>query len=185
MKGKRLDKLPLLWTNWKTWRELYPSSRVLSLNTGYSRPYRSERADFMAQQYDLLPDPIYPVSTKDERLPSKEKVVGVEVEGVRKAYPLRKLQAGVLMDDVAGRRLAIFAKPSAETGVVFDPQSFTPPLEFAYKGGAILDSQTNSRWDLTGKAVSGPLKGEKLTQLPSITCYWFAWVTVFPETKVY
>src|SRR5262249_35639935 len=52
-------------------------------------------------------------------------------------------------------------------------------LEFFAKPQApeltLLDSETGSEWDFTGKATSGPLKGRQLNKLPILADYWFDW----------
>jgi len=47
------------------------------------------------------------------------------------------------------------------------------------------DHQTGSVWNLRGEAVSGPLVGEKLTPLQSVTAYWFGWSSFWQYGGVY
>jgi hypothetical protein len=49
----------------------------------------------------------------------------------------------------------------------------------------LLDAQTGSQWDFTGKAVSGPYAGRKLKQIFLLNDYWFDWKAYNPETGVY
>ncbi len=51
--GRRLELLPTRFMRWAEWRETYPDSRVLSRDTGFSRPY--ERNPFA--QLPGLPQP--------------------------------------------------------------------------------------------------------------------------------
>lgn len=59
-------------------------------------------------------------------------------------------------------------------------------LELADKsaGAPYLDRETGSRWDITGRAISGELKGWTLTWLESTQVKWFAWAAEYPETAI-
>ncbi len=48
-----------------------------------------------------------------------------------------------------------------------------------------MDVETRSRWDMLGYAVSGPLGGVRLEQLPAYNSMWFAWNTYWPETTIW
>lgn len=47
------------------------------------------------------------------------------------------------------------------------------------------DQETGSRWDITGRADTGELKGWTLTWLDSTQVKWFAWAAEYPETPIY
>ena len=47
------------------------------------------------------------------------------------------------------------------------------------------DRETGSRWDITGRAVGGPLSGKQLTPLVHGNHFWFAWAVFQPESRVY
>lgn len=48
-----------------------------------------------------------------------------------------------------------------------------------------VDTNTGSEWDITGRAVSGPLEGRTLERIPSLSDYWFDWHLYHPDTDVY
>jgi len=50
---------------------------------------------------------------------------------------------------------------------------------------ALIDSETGSEWDFTGKALSGPLAGRQLTKLPILADYWFDWKSYHPGTSLF
>jgi len=52
-------------------------------------------------------------------------------------------------------------------------------------GANIIDKETGSRWDITGRAVEGELKGWTLTRVDSVQVKWFAWAAEYPETSIY
>ena len=62
-------------------------------------------------------------------------------------------------------------------------------LELLAKAGAqplrLLDAETGSEWDFSGRAVSGPLAGRQLTKVKALKEYWFDWKTYHPESTIY
>jgi Protein of unknown function (DUF3179) len=45
-----------------------------------------------------------------------------------------------------------------------------------------VDKETNSRWSIVGRAVSGPRKGQTLRWLPGVMVKWYAWAAEYPKT---
>ena len=58
-------------------------------------------------------------------------------------------------------------------------------LTFRAGGTRFVDSETGSRWDLLGRAVSGPLLGGQLETLVHGDYFWFAWAAFKPGTRIY
>ncbi|MGY8822442.1 MAG: DUF3179 domain-containing (seleno)protein [Candidatus Latescibacterota bacterium] len=49
---------------------------------------------------------------------------------------------------------------------------------------SMRDQETGTLWDMLGIAVSGPLTGEQLQQLPAYNAMYFAWSAYWPETSL-
>ena len=49
----------------------------------------------------------------------------------------------------------------------------------------LRDRGTDSLWDLSGKAVEGPLAGTSLTYVSSFIAEWYGWSAYHPETTIY
>lgn len=48
----------------------------------------------------------------------------------------------------------------------------------------LVDEATGSEWDaFEGRAISGPLAGRMLDEIPSTLSYWFAWRAFFPRAR--
>ncbi len=104
LKGKELSLLPSYLTTWKQWRALYPTTKVLSRKTGFIRRYESDPYS----GYDVPNSlPAFPVSITDNRLPYKEKVIGLLVNHMAKAYPVNLVRGKTLQDKVNGQRVEI------------------------------------------------------------------------------
>jgi hypothetical protein len=82
--GVKLERIPFDVVYWKEWKQLYPESKVLSRDTGSTRPYGADPYG----DYYTNGDVLFPVSNKDDRLGLKEIVVGFENNGQYKAYKL-------------------------------------------------------------------------------------------------
>ena len=81
--GSRADLIPIVETTWETWKQMYPRTWVLTENTGYSRGYTY----YPYGDYRTLHDWIFfPNSNKDDRIPAKERVYGIIVDGEAKVY---------------------------------------------------------------------------------------------------
>jgi hypothetical protein len=48
-----------------------------------------------------------------------------------------------------------------------------------------VDVQTGSRWDITGRAVYGALKGRELDWVDAVQVQWHAWAAEHPQTAVF
>ncbi len=49
----------------------------------------------------------------------------------------------------------------------------------------VIDKESNSRWDVAGRAVEGELKDWTLTWIDSMQVKWFAWSAEYPRTQIY
>ena len=68
---------------------------------------------------------------------------------------------------------------------VFVPRAGGRPLTFTAAGDRTFrDRQTRSTWDVTGRAVAGPLRGRRLTPLVHDTQFWFAVAAFVPDARI-
>jgi len=181
LEGKKLTMLVSNIMTFQEWKDLYPGSKVLTDDLGFSRDY--DRDPYQAYDKVELP-PGWPVSHKDDRLLPREKVLGIEINEQHKAFSLTHLRDAVVNDEVNGVNVVVFST-NTEAGFIYERELEEQLLDFKFTKGKILDSQTNSEWTLRGIAIKGELEGKKLTPYPSATLYWFAWSTIHPETDVY
>ena len=119
--GTRLRALPSVTTTWKAWRTQHPDTLVLSTQTGFKRDY--SRLPY--QDYAASPTPAFPVKRQDPRLSPKDKVLGLSLAGVHKAYPLAVLRGrkAPLEDRVGGKAIKIIYDPEADSAQVLDAHS--------------------------------------------------------------
>ncbi len=151
-KGIRLKTLPIDHTTWKAWRAKHPDTQVLSKDTGFWRDYSRTPYPGYGESESLY----FPISNEDGRYHPKDIVLGVEIAGQFKAYPLREL-----------------AKHQGKTGGVKKGQ-----LEDSF-----ADVQLTIDYD--NEARSAQVKDSKGKVLPSFTAFWFAWMSFHPKSEVY
>lgn len=181
--GIKLDRIPFDVAYWREWKQLYPDTKVLSRDTGSTRPYGADPYGDYYTNNDVL----FPVSNHDDRLGLKEIIVGLENGGQYKAYKLQQIEdTKVINDEMNGKSVALFSLHPFMVRV-FDGTLAGQKLDFQYNKNSskIIDKQTGSEWNFDGIATMGPMKGKHLTRLPFDEGFWFEWVAFHPETALY
>jgi hypothetical protein len=85
--GTRLQLIPSTQTTWGAWKKKHPDTLVLSTRTGYVRDY--ERDPYAG--YTTSREVFFPAGKMNRRYHPKEQVIGVELEGLTKAYPFSEM----------------------------------------------------------------------------------------------
>lgn len=189
LKGEKLKPLQSMFTQWDTWRKIYPSTKVL--NNGRSSVF-SLRDPY--ESYYRSPDTgILPTRLSDKRIYPKEYVLGVVLNDKAKAYPFSVLsQQPVVNDTFQGVPLLVIFDSESTTGAIFKRKMQGKTLSFKQaqrsdrKDLFLAEDVTSSLWEgLTGIAVDGPFKGKKLEPLPMTPSFWFGWVDHYPNTELF
>jgi hypothetical protein len=196
--GTELTRLPVQTLPWARWREAHPEGWVLSRDTGAPR------------SYGLNPYPGYDEPGErpflydgelDARLEPKARVVGLGQDVDPVAIPLEPLAAArVVTVEVAEEPVVVLAteglrsaldegdvdegREIAATGA-FRPEADGRAVTLAPSGPqAFTDAETGSTWTLDGRAVAGPLAGERLQPAEYVDTFWFAWSAFQPQTRI-
>lgn len=121
-------------------------------------------------------------------------VVGVEINGECRAYPLNMLSRPdhhVLDDTLGGQPIAVTWCGLCQSPVVYARRVARKTVTLFVDGRlhgenmVMKDVETGSEWpQMLGEATSGPLAGESLEQLPSVWTDWKTWRTDHPQTTV-
>jgi hypothetical protein len=188
---QRLALYPVIETTWNRWKELYPESHVVSDDTGVY-----DRSRYQSYPYGNYRDeetgPLFPINQPiDTRYLPKHRVLGLEMGGVRKAYPFAVLAAApVINDDITGQAIVVLFDPASETAIAYSRVHDATTLTFdaMIREGELprmVDRETGSEWNFRGEAVTGPLTGQRLQALAAHNAFWFAWAAFWPETLVH
>jgi len=158
---------------------LVPASRILSGGPGRDGIPSIDRPRFVkAERANFLRD--------DDR------VLGLEMGGEAKAYPIAILNWHEIVNDrIDGRPVVITFCPLCGTGMGFDAEVAGKTRQFGVSGllynsdVLLYDRQSESLWSqVKMQAISGPLKGKKLTLLPLAHTTWGDWRARHPEGMV-
>lgn len=128
----------------------------------------------------------------DEWLADSDVVMGVEIGGETKAYPLRILERHEIVNDVVGGEpVAVTYCPLCRSGVVHSRELEGRNLTFGVSGMlrdanlVMYDRQTETYWSqIGGWAIIGPLVPARLELLPAAVVRWEDWYRGHPETEV-
>jgi len=179
-RGQQLSEIPVQVTTLGRWRRRHPTSELPTLD--YATHYRGSYPRISLQLADGAQRSLPPL---DARLPMQTLVLGVRQGGVAKAYPLERLQ-GVRSDRLAGRDI-VLVRDETLASAVFEPQIDGQRLELSLltlEGTPLLAADDGSLFDLSGRAVSGPLVGRQLPPVAAVEVKWYGWAGFHPQTLV-
>ena len=200
--GVQLDFFPTQIIAWGEWKQANPESQVLigetggpSLDVYGGNPYAGYETSA-----DLL-SPGFQSEAIDERLPRKERVVGLrntrgEATAIRHSY-LREAQVVELTFN--GLPIVVWNLPGTtsalDTRVVFEGRDVgttgvfsaligDTALTFEPAEGGFRDRETGTLWSVTGKATEGTFEGAQLAPQEFLDTFWFAWSTFNKSTTI-
>ncbi|HEC66076.1 MAG TPA: DUF3179 domain-containing protein [bacterium] len=123
--GTVLERLFLEVTTFGEYIENNSDALVLSFDTGSNRNYDNQPY----AGYDTSAGLIFDVDNKDDRLFTKDNVVGVEIDGEFKAYPTKEIDKGEITDEFAGKTLKIYKDADSGGYKVFEVDENGKELE--------------------------------------------------------
>ena len=194
--GTKLKFIPAPIVSWAEFKKANPNGKVFSRDTGYSRPYgRNPYTGYDTGSPFLYRGP------QDDRLPATERVATVSVGDEAVAFPFSVLEKEPVVDyTIGGQDIVVFYKKGTASALdnnaiargrdvgatgVFIPEVAARTLTFRLENGEIRDNETGSTWSLLGKAVGGPLEGERLEPVVHANNFWFSWAVFKPNTIIY
>ncbi|MFQ5562539.1 MAG: DUF3179 domain-containing (seleno)protein [Parvularculaceae bacterium] len=187
--GLPLRMLPTFCVSLKTWKQLYPESKVWHRKKAWRDEFYLKllaRADVIDPSSPVM---VYPLKHGlDERLPMKSMVTGVEIDGQSRTYTMEhSTNEPLLHDALAGVDLLIVSAYGGDLIQVFNRQVRGQSLTFSHLDGETFqDNQTGSKWDVRGACVEGEFKGEQLQLIPHYNkMFWYVWADYHPGTDIY
>ncbi len=139
-----------------------------------------------------IDNPVFKPVGEIKNLAPREPVVGLEINGDARAYPLQILMwHEIINDTVGGMPLIVTFCPLCNTAIVFESTVKGKVLEFGTTGLlqksnlVMYDRQSQSWWmQFTGIAVVGTMLGAELKALPSRLESFENFKKRFPKGKV-
>lgn len=166
------------------WKQESPSGKVLAPDPKFLNKYHPE------WETSILKLPTV-VTFSSAPLPLRELIIGVEMDGAARAYPVSALRRErVAQDQLAGTPLFLALGPDENSIRAFVRRipGEQGDVEFYKEEGqqwALMDSATASLWDFHGCAFSGPAQGQCLEQVSILKDYWFNWRQYHPDTTIF
>ena len=179
--GTQLNLVPFDVITWGDWKELYPDTLVMTTETGYLRSYATDPYG----NYYTEPRIMFPVEHNDERIHPKEIIIGVEIDGVYKAYRQNDIELENVINDYVNDKPLLLVSLFSENSRVFERTVDGKVLDFQFNENKMIDLQTNSEWNYDGIGISGPYLGAQLERIPTYPGFWFEWFAFHPDTLVY
>jgi hypothetical protein len=175
----RLERSYLVTTNWGEWKRRHPDSKVLSLDTGYSRNYDEGVA---YRHYFATDELMFSISTSDSRLNNKDEILALTFPEY--SEDTMAISASFLQDKpVYANRLG-----SVEFVVLTDSSGANRVYEAKNhrfvkydQDDSLIDSE-GMKWKLSeDRLKSGD---QTLARLPAHRAFWFGWHSAFPDTQL-
>jgi hypothetical protein len=139
-----------------------------------------------------IDEPIFISASNAKNMKKNERILGVTRNGISKAYPVNILNYHeIVNDDFDGEAIAITYCPLCGSGIAFKANVANHTLKFGVSGllynsdVLLFDRRTHSLWSqILSKAITGSLKGNKLTRIPINHTSWADWKEQHPNTLV-
>lgn len=184
--GTTAHTLNIIETKWSTWKKSYPSSSILSTETGFSRDYDDyPYGDFKTDDDSFL----FPVENEDDRLPSKDRVHGIQIDSTYVVYPIKEFGNDITVTNTEIKNEKVVVFGSIDDNMV---ESYFRTVDGAViefhavqdQYPVVMEDQTGSQWNIFGEAVSGQREGTQLKITQSYNGYWYAFADFFPGLPI-
>jgi len=146
---------------------------------------------FLADKMFYQPEHKIFADTTSNKIPAKNLVLGVSLNGESKAYPLEIIGYHHQVRDTIGNTPAMITYCTVcRSGRVFSPVVNGQPENFRLVGmdhfnAMFEDAGTKSWWrQVNGVAIAGPLKGKMLAEIPAAQMSLAAWINRHPHTRI-
>ncbi len=182
--GQRPELVTILETTWGVWKTMYPNTKVLTSNTGFSRNYGVyPYGDYRTNNSYL----IFPLTIEDSRIPAKDRVHSIINDDKAKVYKFIAFGNGnALRDEFQGKDILLVGDNTTIVSFELDDTSGSLDFEYDYNDteGFFKDNE-GTIWNVFGEAISGPGQGNKLKPTTSFIAYWFSIGAFYPNAEIF
>ena len=167
-------------TTWGQWKELHPTTTVLSLQTGHQRDYGEGVA---YKKYFATDDLMFTVPKIDTSLKNKDEILAIRLP--------KKSDGNLAISSKFLKKNAIFhSELKGIPFVVFTDRTgahrtyFTKGLKFeSYDKNLRAKDENGLEWTLSeGRMMSA--QGAILERFPSHNAFWFGYKAAFPNVEL-
>jgi hypothetical protein len=153
---------------------------------------------FYMFNYELLADKMFLqpgqnvyASVEDNAVEKERLVLGINVNGEARAYPIQFIgYHHQVRDTIGGSPVMITYCTVCRTGRAFKPEVGGKPESFRLVGmdhfNAMFEDETTGSWwrQVNGEAIVGSLRGTSLPEIPSEQMTLESWIALYPSTTI-
>lgn len=180
LKGSMLKEIPSSQSTIESWIRKYPNSVVMEPDPLYDERY------FGLEDYDKGTMQSSLVKRDYRSWQPKSWVVGVRGEFSSMAYDWNELvKKRVIEDSLEDSPILVTMETDTTSFHVYERRVNGSVLKFntSIHDNCFTDQNTGSVWNMDGRCIDGPLKGQQLTTVQAYNEFWHAWETFEPDTK--
>ena len=182
MAGTALEPAPYDELTFGLWKSESPHGTVLAPVAGREKDYDNDWEKEVAKY------PV-PVSFPGQGLKDRDVILGIELGGQARAFPLdRVLKQSPLADKIAGIPVVLASGPDGLSVRVFRAQWNGSEIELYRDSQSaewrLIDSAGNA-WNFEGCAIAEPAARQCLEKVPFLKDFWFDWKNYHSQTTVY
>ena len=168
-KGIKLKIRPVTITTWAKWINANPNTKVLSVETGYSRDYGS---GVVYNDYFASTELMFPAVVRNEdQVQRKDYVFGIRDFGAARAWPIDAFKDNtVINDNIGSREIVLIGDYQSRTVRAYERRG----MEFKQSATSDRIMAQDADWTIKEEYLLGP-QGQKLSRVPGHISYWFAW----------
>lgn len=181
--GAALTILPMTLTRWDAWRARHPDTTVMAPDPAAAQRTGYRYVEGAADQARTGVE--FPVWRQSDVLERNARIYALRVNGEAKAYPLEKLRAERLVNDiVGGLEIVLVLDPDSDAVRAYERGglSFQTPDEGRLR---TLRAGDGSTWWLAEEGLAPEGDGDLLPRVPGHAAFWFGWYAFYPKTAVY
>ena len=181
--------MPLLETNWGSWKKLFPDTKILNINTNHNRDYNQyPYGEYRTCSSHSCPDYIYfPIEVRDDRLPAKERVVTIVSDDNALAIKINSYNTPeVIHTTFNDNKYAIVVSGQDNIGIAFQTDKTLEIASWDIENGNItlVEQNSTNRWNILGYALDGNQTNDVLSIANSYIAYWFSVAAFYPDTEI-
>jgi len=172
---------------WKKWRKII----FVVLAFLYCFIFYKVNFKFLADKMFYQPKNKSLVDISSNKVTSDKLVVGVTLNGQSKAYPIEIIgYHHQVQDTIGGEPVMVTYCTVCRTGRVYSPFVNGRKESFRLVGmdhfNAMFEDNTTKSWwrQVNGEAITGPLKGQSLKEIPSEQMSLATWLRAHPGTLI-
>ena len=184
LSGRALEPVSMDELTFDLWRTESPVGTVIMPDPAYQKKY--EKATW-EKDYENLP---VVLTFSHTPLKMRDIVIGIELNGVARAYPLNLvLRESPIQDEVGGVPVLIAVGPDGKSVRAFRSELNGTRVELFKRvdaqGWSLLDPSSHAEWNFQGCPSTKMPGASCLAGVPIMKDYWFDWRQYHPATTVY